>query len=519
MRISQLLERAAQIKADSIATVYKDRTHRYSEFKTRVQKFAGALQALGVANGERVAILAQNSDRYLEFYYAVPWAGGVFVPVNTRLAIPEFAYWLTDSGSKVLLVDDAFTEAAQELAGLVDSLETLIYIGDGELPDGMVSYEEVLAAADAVDDAGRGGDDIAGLFYTGGTTGVSKGVMLSHDNLVMNSLHSMPAYGFTENSKWLHAAPMFHIADGAAVFAGVMGLCRHVFIPGFTPDAAMQAFEAHGITCTLLVPTMVNMVVNHPDVRKYDLSTLVNIVYGASPMPEAVIVKALDVLPGCGFTHAYGQTECAPLVSFTGPEYHVVDGPNAGRFKSAGRAVYSAEVKILDDNDDEVPRGTVGQVCVRGDNVMLGYWNKPEQTAEALKGGWMHSGDGGYMDEQGFIYIVDRVKDMIISGGENVYSAEVENAVYQHDAVAECAVIGIPHEKWGEQVHVVVRLAEGKSASEQEVIDFTHTLIAGFKCPRSVSFVIDPLPLSGAGKILKTELRKPFWADLDKAVS
>jgi long-chain acyl-CoA synthetase len=312
---------------------------------------------------------------------------------------------------------------------------------------------------------------------------------------------------------------MFHIADGCAVFGATMGLCSHAFIPGFTPTATMQAVARLKITNTLLVPTMVNMLVNDPELARYDMSSLRRIVYGASPMPEAVIVKALEVLPGCGFAHAYGQTECAPMVTFGGPEFHVLEGPHAGRFKSAGRAVYGASVKILDEQEREVPFGTVGEVCVRGDNVMLGYWNKPEQTEEAKRGGWMHTGDGGYMDADGFVYIVDRVKDMIISGGENVYSAEVENALYQHGAVAECAVIGIPHDKWGEQVHAVVRLHAGRAATAEELIAFSHTLIAGFKCPRSVDFTDQALPLSGAGKILKTELRKPYWAGRTEAVS
>jgi long-chain acyl-CoA synthetase len=519
MHISQLLERAVQTKRDQVATICGDRVHTYAQFKDRVQRFAGALHGMNIKNEERVAILAHNSDRYLEFYYAVPWAGGIFVPVNTRLAVPEFAYWLNDSGTEVLLVDDAFAGILAELKPLVPSLREVIYIGDGETPAGMQNYEELVAANQPVDDAGRGGDEIAGLFYTGGTTGVSKGVMLSHKNFLVNTLNAMPAFNFTEYSRWLHVAPMFHIADGCAVFGATMGMSCHVFIPGFTPAGTMQAMADHKITNTLLVPTMVNMMVNDPTIGDYDLSNLKDIVYGASPMPEAVIVKALEVLPGCGFTHAYGQTECAPLITFTGPEYHVLEGENAGRFKSAGRAAYAVDVRIFDENDQEVPLGTVGEICTRGDNVMLGYWNKPEQTAEALRGGWMHTGDGGYMDEQGFVYIVDRVKDMIISGGENVYSAEVENALYQHEAVAECAVIGIPHEKWGEQVHAVVRLHEGQDVSDQEMIAFTHTLIAGFKCPRSVDFVSDPLPLSGAGKILKTELRKPYWDEQGKGVS
>jgi long-chain acyl-CoA synthetase len=206
-------------------------------------------------------------------------------------------------------------------------------------------------------------------------------------------------------------------------------------------------------------------------------------------------------------------------VSLTGPEFHVLEGPDAGRYKSAGRAVLGVEIRVVDENDEEVPRGTVGEICVRGPNVMMGYWNKPEQTAEALRGGWMHSGDGGYMDDQGFIYIVDRVKDMIISGGENVYSTEVEDAIYQHPAVAECAVIGVPDEKWGEAVHAIVRLKEGANTGAEELIAHCHQLIAGFKCPRGIDFRDDPLPLSGAGKVLKTELRKPYWENQEKKVN
>lgn len=519
MYISQLLKRAVQTSKDKPATICAGRTHTYGQFADRVQRFAGALRGQGIGDGERVAILAHNSDRYLEFYYATPWAGGVFVPVNTRLAVPEFAYWLNDSGSEILLVDDAFAGIVTELKNLVGSLRQVIYIGDNETPADMLNYETLIADTAPVEDSDRGNKDIAGLFYTGGTTGVSKGVMLSHENFVVNTLNGMPAFNFKEGSRWLHVAPMFHIADGCAVFGATMGMSTHVFIPGFTPAGTMQAIQEHKVTNTLLVPTMVNMMVNDPAFDDYDLSTLKDIVYGASPMPEAVVVRALEVLPNCGFTHAYGQTECAPLVTYTGPEFHVMEGPNAGRFKSAGRPAYAVEVRVFDENDEEVPYGTVGEICVRGANVMLGYWNKPEQTAEALRGGWMHTGDGGYMDEDGFVYIVDRVKDMIISGAENIYSAEVENTLYQHTSVAECAVIGIPHEKWGEQVHAVVRLHEGQSATEQDLVDFSHTLIAGFKCPRSVSFVSDPLPLSGAGKILKTELRKPYWDGKDKQVS
>ena len=518
MYLTQSLKRAMQVNRDGLATICAGRRWNWTEFGARSAKLAGALRGLGIKDGERAAILALNSDRYLEYFYAVPWAGGVFVRINTRLAPPEIAFWLNDSGSEILFVDDAFLAPLEALEGKLETVRTVIYLGDGDTPAGMLNYEEILAAAPAVDDALRGYDDLAGLYYTGGTTGRSKGVMLSHRNLVSNALNVIPAFGFKHGTNWLHAAPMFHIADGLAAFGMTMVAGHHVFIPSFTPEVSLEAIERHRVTNALFVPTMVNMLVNHPDIANYDLSSIKSIVYGASPMPEAVIMRAMEVMPDCEFTHAYGQTECAPLVTMTGPEFHVLEGPNAGKFKAAGQAVLGVEVRIVDDNDTEVPRGTVGEICCRGPNVMLGYWQQPELTAETLRGGWMHSGDGGYMTEDGFVYVVDRIKDMIISGGENVYSAEVENAVYQHPAVAECAVIGIPSERWGEAVHAIVRLKDGAAADAEALIAHCRALIAGFKCPRSVAFRDQPMPLSGAGKILKTELREPYWEGQEKQV-
>ena len=368
-------------------------------------------------------------------------------------------------------------------------------------------------------DAGRGNDDLAGLFYTGGTTGRSKGVMLCHRNLIANSFNTMPTLGLREDSRWLHSAPMFHIADCVAIFAGTQIAAGHYFVPGFTPDGVAEAVQRWGITDMLLVPTMCNMLVNHPGIEDYDLSSLRTITYGASPMPEAVLKTALQVIPNAQFHHVYGQTEAGPVLTALPPSRMVEEGPLAGKIKSAGVAIPGVELKIVDEDDNEVPRGTVGEICGRGENVMLGYWNLPELTAETLRNGWLHTGDGGRMDEEGFVYVVDRVKDMIISGGENVYSAEVENAIYQHDAVVECAVIGVPHEKWGEQVHAIVRLAEGGDLDEAGVIAHCHEWIANYKCPRSVTFETEPLPLSGAGKILKNELRKPYWEGHEKQVN
>ncbi len=519
MHLTTTLKRAMTIAGEEIATIDGARARTWNECGARVARLAGALRVeLGLAEGDRAAILALNSDRYFEFSHAMPWAGCVFVPINTRLAAPEIEYWLSDSGSQVLFVDDTFAEVALAIAKRLPALRHLVYMGDGPAPDGMLDHEALIAGSGPAEDRVKGYDDLAAIYYTGGTTGVSKGVMLSHRNLVANALHSIPALGLSEGMRYLHAPPMFHIADGLTIFGVTMVAGRHIFIPGFEPVAVMKAIETHGVSHTLLVPTMVNMMVNHPALPQHDLSSLKHLFYGASPMPEAVIRRAIEVLPACEFTHAYGQTECAPVVTTNGPHAHRGEALEAGLFKSCGRPVVDIEVEIVDADGRKVPPGTVGELRVRGPNVMLGYWNKPEETTAALRNGWMHSGDGAWMDARGYVYIVDRVKDMIVSGGENVYSAEVESAVHLHAAIAECAVIGVPDDKWGERVHAIVRLKAGEVASAEEIIAHCHRHIAGFKCPRSIDFHDEPLPLSGAGKILKTELRKPYWAGREEQV-
>jgi len=518
MRLTQAVDRAALVNGRGIATRCAGRAHSWDAFRTGVARLAAGLRDLGLAPGDRVAMLAHNSDRYLEWFFAVPWAGAAFVPVNTRLAPPEVAYWLNDSGSRVLFVDDDFLAMLPALDGKLESVEKVFYVGDGPAPAGLGHFEALIDNHAPAEDAGRVGDDLAGLFYTGGTTGVSKGVMLSHVNLVANALNVTPVMGFDRHTNWLHAAPMFHLADGVGTFAVAMAGGSHCFIPKFDPVAALETIARDAPTHCVFVPTMVNMLVHHPDVGRYDLSSLQRILYGASPMPAAVIHTALQVIPSVQFVHGYGQTESAPFLTALGPEYHDLDSPLSAKMSSVGHPGPAVEVKVLDENDQEVPRGTVGHICARAANVMQGYWNKPELTAETLRNGWLHTGDGGYMDDDGFLYIVDRMKDMIITGGENVYSAEVENAVHQHAAVAECAVIGVPDDNWGERVHAIVRCKDGEEVSGEELIAHCHALIAGYKCPRSVEFRTEPMPLSGAGKILKTELRKPYWEGEAKQV-
>lgn len=519
MSLSRLVKRAVQVSPAALATECGARRRSWTEFGTRVARLAAGLRDVGLGAGDRVAMLALNSERYFEYLFAVAWAGGVLVPINTRLAPPEIAYWLSDSGSMMLLIDDHFLGVLPKLRDAVPAVRTLIYAGDGATPAGFVSFETLIENNAPAADAGRHGDQLAALFYTGGTTGRSKGVMLSHRNLVTNALHMLPDLEFGQHEKILHAAPMFHLADGAMSVAAAAVGAASCFIPSFTPEATLAAIERYRVTRTVLVPTMINMLLQHAESRRRDLSSLRWLLYGGSPMPEAVMRAAITALPHVRFVQAYGQTEAAPVLTMLRPDYHVVDGALAGKLKSAGQALPDIEVAILDENDCEVPRGTVGQICARGDNVMLGYWNLPELSTQTLAHGWLHTGDGGYMDADGFVYVVDRLKDMIVSGGENVYSAEVENALYQHPAVAECVVIGIPHETWGEQVHAIIRLKPDVVVHTNDLLEHCKALIATYKCPRSIELRSEPLPVSGAGKILKAELRRPFWVGHDRSVA
>ena len=519
MQLTSIIRRAAQVNPREMATIYKDRQQSWAEFVERTAKLAGALQKQGMKSGDRVAMLALNSDRYLEYVFGVLWGGGVIVPMNLRWSPAENAYSIDDSGTEIMLVDENFKDMVPAIQEKSTSLKTLIFSGEGETPAGMLNYGDIIAAAEPVEDAGRGGEDLAGIYYTGGTTGFPKGVMLSHRSLYISNLSNCREFCMPDGARYLHAAPMFHLADGAASLAATFAGGTHIMISSFTPLGTLEAMQEHKQTHVLLVPTMIQMLVQHPDFHQYDTSSLATIMYGASAISEAVLIEAMTKLPTTKFVQAYGQTELSPVATILAPEYHTTEGPYAGKLRSAGKAVGTCELKVVDEEGSEVPTGTVGHVAVKGPIAMLGYWNKPEQTADSLRDGWVYTGDGGYLDEDGFLFIADRLKDMIVSGGENVYSAEVEQAVTQHPAVAECATIGIPHEKWGESVHSIVILKPGEAATEEEIITHCHDLIAGYKCPRSVAFRTEPMPLSAAGKVLKKDLRAPYWEGKERNVN
>ena len=490
--LTQGLRRAAQIKPNGTATHFAGRRRTWQQSLERVSRVAGALSALHVRAGERVAILALNSDRYFELMYAIPWIGAAMVPINTRLAAPEIEYILADSGAAVLFVDTAMAHHLSALEDRIPGVREVVWMDDTSVPEGMLRYED-LANYEAADDAGAADDDLAGLFYTGGTTGRSKGVMLTHSNLVVNALNGVAGIGFNADTTYIHSGPMFHLADGASTFGVTLSGGRHAFVPRFEPAEVLQTIQTEKVTHAQFVPTMINMLVNHPRFGEFDIATLSFILYGASPMPDGVLRKAMQMMPRVRLMHAYGMTEASPIVTLLDPRYTTLDGPFAGRLKSCGQAALACEVK--------------------------GYWNKPAETAAVLENGWYYSGDGATMDEEGFVYIVDRLKDMIISGGENVYSAEVENAVSLLEGVGEVAVIGVPDERWGERVHAIIVPKRGANLTAEAVLEHCRGQIAGYKCPRSVDFRDAPLPLSGAGKVLKRELREPYWKDFTKAVN
>jgi len=461
MSILQGLRRAVQINGSGTATIDHDRRRNWSELAARAARFAGALAASGVKPGDRVAMLALNGDTYLEYFYAAPMAGALVVPLNIRLAPPEIVAILNDAGAAALIVDRTFAPVVQAIRPQLTSVKTIF---------DPASLDAAIAAASPIDPIEPVSGDLYGIFYTGGTTAASKGVMLSHGNIVSNAMNMLAEVGFGSDTVYLHAAPMFHLADCSCTFSVTMSAGTHAFVPRFDAVQAIEAIARWGVTNSVLVPSMINMILSDPSVASLDMTSLRGVLYGGSPIAEAVLRRAMATLPNCGFIQAYGMTELAPVVTMLPAREHVTDGPRAKRLRSGGRPVHTAEIRIVDEQDREVPRGTVGQIVARGPMVMQGYWNQPKLTAEALRNGWMHTGDGGYMDDEGFVYIVDRIKDMIITGGENVYSAEVENAIFQHPAVAMCAVIGAPDDKWGERVHAVVSLKPGETATEAEII-------------------------------------------------
>jgi len=486
----------------------------FGEHLERVMRLAGALRGLGVGRGDRFAVMALNGHQFIECYHAAFLGAGVINPLNLRLAPKELEYILADSGTKVCFTDRFFAPVVEKVRASV-GIEHVVMIGAGDAPHD-VEYEDLLAGATPQIPDEPDEDDPAVLMYTGGTTGLPKGVLLDHRAEMLNLYHVMQVWRFNADDVFLHQTPMFH----AASMGGMLGVPAQggasVFLPLFDPGRALELCERYSVTQTVMVPTMIGMLLSHPEFRPERLATLRALTYGASPMPGALLEQLLSTFPDLDVFQGYGMTESSAVLTALGPEEHRAGG---ARLRSAGLPLPGVVLSIQGHDGEPVAPGETGEVCARAGNFMREYWNSPEATADAFRGGWYHSGDAGYLDPDGYLFLVDRVKDMIVTGGENVYSVEVENAIASHPAVVQVAVIGIPSEKWGEAVHAVVVVGEDSTVTEVEIIDHTREWIAGFKVPKSVEIRTEPLPLSGAMKVLKRELREPYWAGRDRAVN
>ena len=505
---------AVEQHADKVAVIDGAYTATYTQHLDRIARTSGALRALGVAPDERFAVMALNSHQFLELYHAAFLGAGVVNPLNLRLAAKELGFILADSGTKVCFTDAFF-------AGVIDSvreeagIEHVVMIGNGDAPHDH-NYEELLAAATPVIPDEPAEDDPVILMYTGGTTGTPKGVLLDHRAEMLNLYHVAMAWRITPDEVYLHQTPMFH----AASMGGIVGVPAEggtsVIVPLFDPVAVMDAIDQHNVTMTVMVPTMIAMLMQHEAFSPDRMKSLIRLTYGASPMPGPLLDRLLKAFPKLDVYQGYGMTESSAVLTVLGPAEHRAGGDC---LRSAGRPLRGVTLSIQDAAGKIVGSGVNGEVCARGGNFMREYWNRPEATAEAFRDGWYHTGDAGYVDDRGYLYLVDRVKDMIVTGGENVYSIEVENAIASHPDVAQVAVIGIPDDTWGEAVHAIVVPLDGTHPTEADIIAHARETIAGYKVPKSVEIRTEPLPLSGALKVLKKDLRAPYWEGHERAVN
>jgi long-chain acyl-CoA synthetase len=519
MQGTRFLTQAVACQPHRTATIFGSRRRTWREVGDRVPRLAAALRGLGIADGAFVAALAMNSDRYVELFFAVPWAGGAFAPLNIRWSLAENEYALTDSKAGVLFVDESFLDQARELKSRLAWVKHLVWMGEAPCPEGLLDFEALVAQHAPMVDAGRSGEDLWVIFYTGGTTAHPKGVMMSHRGLFVATLGYLAWLPSIEDLSFVYVAGYFHFAGASALLYITLAGGTHIPLPKFDPVLVMQAISEHKATNAVLVPTMINMLLSHPDFDKYDLGSLQTCVYGGSPMPEALMMQAMKRLPTWRFFQVFGMTETGGFATVLRWRDHLTSGPKARRLRSAGQPAPGNEVKIVLPDGSDAPPDMLGEIVVRSDMLMNGYFNNPAATASVMRDGWMYTGDAGTLDEDGFLYVADRVKDMIVTGGENVYSIEVERVLFMHPAVREAAVIGIPSEQWGESVHAVVVLKDGEAATPEELIAFCREHIGGYKCPRSVEFRAEPLPTTPVGKVRKNVLRDPYWAGRDRKIA
>jgi len=517
MIIPLILEKTVSLYADREAVVCGGKRFSYGQFAGRVYRLANSLRALNTVKGDRVAILHQNSHEYLESYFALAQLGAILVPLNFRLSPGELSFILKDCGAEILIASNRFGEKMEAILGTETPLSRIIWTGAGfkEMPRESFGYEELIdpeqdspPPVPALND-----NDIATIYYTSGTTGTPKGVMLSHGNICFHSLAAIAEFKLDDHDNWIHVAPLFHLADAWATFAITWVGGKHIIAPDFEPSSILSLMEKEEVTITNMIPTMLNMLINSPEAGAMRFPSLRTILSGGAPIALEIVKGIIETFK-CEYIQTYGMTETSPYitVSILKKEFYNLSPEERLNYRATtGRPFIGVHLKVIREDGTEVKADNteVGEIIVKGDIVTKGYWNRPGETADAIKNGWLYTGDLAVIDNEGYVNIVDRKKDMIITGGENVYSIEVENVLYSHPAVLEAAVIGVPDPKWGEAVKAVVVLKPGVRASEDEIIRYCKSCIAGYKTPKSVDFV-DEMPKTGSGKIYKKGLKDVY---------
>lgn len=508
----------ARLDPDFECLVFEEYRFKWRELNERVDRLANGLIGMGIKPGEHVAILAQNSHRFMEYYYACARAGIVAVPLNWRLSPEELKYIIDHSESVAFMVGEEYLDTVGAIRAELGRVRHYISM-DGPADD-MVEYEKLLA--DASSEPHHGPRDENAMFilmYTGGTTGLPKGVMLSNRNVMTAALGCLFSMGISKDDSTLAILPLFHIAFWPVTVVHFVG-SKAVISKKFDLAYVLETIERERCTHINMVPTIAGFLLMFPDLDKYDLSSLKAITYAGSPMPFELLMKLKERFPDIDLGQGYGLTEAAPTVSILDQLDHqrTETELDKKRLTSAGRECLVTEVMVKNEKGEQVAPGEIGEVCARGANIMLGYWKDPELTEETLRDGWLHTGDMATIDEGGYFYIVDRKHDMIISGGENIYPREVEEVIYKHPAVMEAAVVGIPDDTWGESVKAVVVLKPDQSATEDEIIALCKKNLAGYKKPKSVDFT-DALPKTAIGKILRREVKEKYWEGKDKKIS
>ncbi len=489
------LGRAARYFPERTALASAGTRSTFKELRARVARIAGALTRHGFKAGDRLAILLPNEPDYIELVYACARLGVIVVPLNTRLSVKEIDDILDDAKPGGLIRHSSLSVPTVQVSWRVVLDQDPLDVQSDSIPDPIYDPNAILA-----------------LIYTSGTTGRPKGVEITHANILENVYHANFWFPLEEGAVHLHAAPIFHIADFPFMFAApAFGTCQ-VTIPKFSPESFCETVQRERVTHTVLVPTMINMLTQSPELQKYDLSTLRHLGYGGSPMAPELVHRTRQVLPKVKLVEVYGLSEAGFLTGLKDDE-HTED-----KLISCGRPCMGIDVRVVDPTGNEVETGQTGELVARGANIMRGYWKNPDETKGAFRNGFFRTGDVGYQDANGYYYILDRLKDVIVTGGENVYSGEVEAVIYTHPAVREVAVFGIPDPKWGELVMACVVLKPEKTLSADELIAYCRRSLANYKIPRRVEFSDTELPKSGSGKILKKVLRERFWTHQERAV-